>query len=68
MPTSRGYDRFFGYLSGAQDHFTEQLGEFIDCKGLVDLTDGDVPARGQNGTYTGWLYNAKAVEIIEVLN
>ena len=66
MPTNRGYDSFFGYLSGMQDHFTEQLGSFIACKTVVDLTEQDRPAPGdQNGTYSGWLYNRRAVQVID---
>jgi hypothetical protein len=66
MPTNRGYDSFFGYLSGMQDHFTEQLGGFIACKTVVDLTEQDRPAPGdQNGTYSGWLYNRRAVQVID---
>ena len=68
LPTSRGFDSYFGYLSGEQDHFTQTVtiggwGNAVGCKNVVDLTEDGKPARSQNGTYTGWMYNKKAVGI-----
>ncbi len=65
MPTSRGFDTFYGYLTGMEDHFDEKLNGFIECRGVVDLTQNALPALNQNGTYTGELYNSKAVQVIE---
>ena len=67
LPTSRGFDSFFGYLTGAQDHFTEAVGCFIDCKSVVDLTKNATPAIGENGSYTGFLYNKYAVQALHGL-
>ncbi len=64
LPVHRGFDTFFGFLTGAQDHFTERLGFAIQCRDVVDLTENTVPARGRNGTWTGALYNAHAVDVI----
>eukprot|EP01043_Picozoa_sp_COSAG02_P022267 COSAG02_NODE_1153_length_14196_cov_3.626658_2_plen_176_part_00 len=63
MPTGRGFDTFFGYLGGMQDHFTQELGSMIKCRSVVDLTSDARPAHGDNGTYSGWMYNAKAVAV-----
>ena len=63
MPTARGFDSFFGYLAGEQDHFTQEVGSFIECKAVVDLTENLTAARGANGTYSGYLYNARAVAV-----
>eukprot|EP01047_Picozoa_sp_COSAG01_P133898 COSAG01_NODE_63963_length_278_cov_0.581006_1_plen_70_part_01 len=52
LPTSRGFDSYFGYLAGEQDHFTQELGSFIGCRNVVDLTENEQPAHGQNGTYS----------------
>ena len=65
MPTTRGFDTFFGYLAGEQDHFNQQLGAFIGCKHVVDLTSNDQPARGANGSYSGWMYNQHAVDVVK---
>ena len=65
MPTTRGFDSFFGYLAGEQDHFNQQLGGFINCKRVVDLTSDGKPAHGANGTYSGWMYNRHAVDIVK---
>eukprot|EP00040_Diaphanoeca_grandis_P039759 m.260069 g.260069 ORF g.260069 m.260069 type:complete len:510 (+) comp39157_c0_seq1:85-1614(+) len=65
LPTNRGFDSYFGYLSGMQDHFTQALGGFSDCKHVVDLTKDTLPAFGQNGTYSGWIYNSAAVDVVQ---
>jgi arylsulfatase A-like enzyme len=64
MPTGRGFDTFFGYLGGMEDHFTQELGAMIGCSDVVDLTSDGQPAYGENGTYSGWMYNSKAVAVV----
>eukprot|EP00039_Didymoeca_costata_P016751 m.304989 g.304989 ORF g.304989 m.304989 type:complete len:479 (-) comp16443_c7_seq15:834-2270(-) len=66
LPVNRGYDSFFGYLTGMEDHFTSRLEGMLPGCGpqTVDLTANATPAFGLNGTYTGWLYNQKAREAI----
>lgn len=64
LPTSRGFDSFYGYLSGMQDHFSQELNAMVGCKGVVDLTSNGVPAHGRNGTYSGTMYNAEAVAVV----
>lgn len=64
LPVNRGYDSYFGYLTGMQDHFTQQLKGFSDCNKVVDLTNGTRPAHEANGTYGGWLYSDAAVAVV----
>lgn len=65
LPVNRGFDTFYGYLTGMEDHFTEQLRGFINCPHVVDLTHNCTPAFGDNGTYSGWLYNSQALSAIQ---
>lgn len=64
LPVNRGFDTFYGYLTGMEDHFTERLRGFINCPNVVDLTHNTAPAHGKNGTYTGWFYNSQALATI----
>eukprot|EP01045_Picozoa_sp_COSAG04_P026752 COSAG04_NODE_3776_length_2539_cov_1.580738_2_plen_211_part_00 len=58
MPTSRGFASSFGYLGGAEDHWTQRQGPG------VDFWEGG-PARTKNGTLFGdEHFAAAATEII----
>jgi hypothetical protein len=58
MPTARGFASSFGYLGGAEDHWTQRQGPG------VDFWSGG-PAAGRNGTLFGdEHFAATAVEII----
>ena len=46
-------------------HHAVRAGSFIGCRNVVDLTEDAKPAHGQNGSYTGWMYNKKAVAVVE---
>jgi arylsulfatase B len=76
LPTSRGFMTWLGYLSGAEDHFTQATGDMCIASGRVVGTDlwadygnGSQPAGGDNalgsnGTYSGYIYSRRAVEVI----
>ena len=51
LPVNRGFTSSFGYLSGAEDHFTDTR------SGFVDLWRGSAPALGENGTVGDLDYN-----------
>ena len=64
-PKARGFDHHFGFLSGGQDHNTQEEmcaatkngaytpGAIESC---VDLWRDNGPAYGENGTYSAFLY------------
>lgn len=76
LPTSRGFMTWLGYLGGAEDHFTQRTGDSCTVPGRVVGTDlwadygnasqpaGGDNAVGTNGTYSGYIYSRRAVELI----
>ena len=66
-PMGRKYNTSLGYIGyGMEDHFKQtcniKVGN-ISCLG-VDIWDTNRPAYGMNGTYNGYLYGKRAVDII----
>lgn len=55
-PTYRGFDSFYGYYTGAEDHFNHD-----DHHGILDLHDNKEPVKDKKGVYSARLY-AKVVK------
>eukprot|EP01052_Picozoa_sp_SAG31_P028846 SAG31_NODE_2820_length_5041_cov_2.048968_1_plen_196_part_00 len=75
MMTSRGFDTSIAAIKGG-DHFTQLSGQCScpcsgNCSGAkgpntqcVDLWQGDAPAFTSNGSFTGYIYTSRAVDLI----
>eukprot|EP01083_Nonionella_stella_P252042 868898_1 len=67
VPHGRMFNTSLGYLHGAEDHFTQLRTESDNgetCNG-TDLWYTSQPAFGLNGTYGGYIYSKRAVDIIK---
>lgn len=63
LPYNRGFKSSFGFLSGEEDYYTQEVG------GYKDLWDTDGPAYGMTGKqYNTHLFTNKAVSIIKAHN
>ncbi|EDO32709.1 predicted protein [Nematostella vectensis] len=58
VPTKRGFDSFYGYYCGAEDHFTHNV------LGFLDFRDNDLIVKDQKGTYGTRAFTKRAVDTI----
>eukprot|EP00483_Globobulimina_turgida_P010717 UN10738 len=59
LPVSRGFDTSFGYLGGAEDHYSHKQGAGID------FWNSTKPAEDYGGVYGDLLYNEIVVNTIK---
>ncbi|CAJ1070448.1 arylsulfatase B-like [Xyrichtys novacula] len=68
LPTRRGFDRYFGYLTGSEDYYTHEHCAQIPGEKLtrcaLDLRDGEEVASNYTGVYSTHLFSQKAIEMV----
>eukprot|EP01084_Bolivina_argentea_P020976 38962_1 len=66
-PLGRNFSNSLGYIcAGMEDHYTQIWSQGVGnetCHG-TDIWDTDKPGRTDNGTYGGYLYGTRAVNLI----
>ncbi|XP_073242241.1 arylsulfatase B-like [Porites lutea] len=61
-PTYRGFDTFYGFYNGQEDHYSHKV---LD---ILDLRDNEEPVRDLDGTFGTFAFAERAKKVIESHN
>ncbi|XP_067656524.1 arylsulfatase J-like isoform X2 [Haliotis asinina] len=66
LPTNRGFDSFYGYLTGKENYYTHSHCDFFNTSICGhDLRDNTKSVFTENGHYSTHLFTEKAIDIIQ---
>nr|XP_054764493.1 arylsulfatase B-like [Lytechinus pictus] len=67
MPTERGFDSYFGYLTGSENYYFHNRSYTVNGKYIrgFDLRDNKTPAFQYKGQYSTHLFTKKTIDVIK---